>query len=151
MKFTTGFCLGTLLHCCIVIETVKSIELKERHYKRHRVVRWTDRFGPSMEDPKEQMTIQDTVSPRPSTSENFKPIVPQDKHKDKNEVTLDGNNTVASRPAHPPLPSPETTILYDTIPSHEFCNGQIPESRICDPDDIINLTEGMVIFLAEET
>ena len=138
------------MHYCIVIVTVKSIELKERHYKRHRVARWTDRFGPSMKHPKGQMNIEDTASPNPSTSETVKPIIPQDKHKDKNEVTLDGNDTVVSRLAHPSLPSPETTILYDTIPGHEFCNGQIPESGICDPDDIINVTEGMVVFLAKE-
>ena len=146
MKFTSGIWLATLLHYFTVIVTVKSIELNERHHKSHRIVQWTDKFGrekSSVTGPKAQRNNEETPSPSPSTkSWKFRPIFSQDKHKGKNEVTLDGNNSVASLLVHPPLSSEKSTVVYDTIPGHEFCDGKIPESRICNPQDLISIKEG---------
>ena len=147
MDFAGGIRIGAMLHCCIVIITAKALDLDNRirPNEHERISQWTDKFG---REPNKQEANEETASENPNdVGGKFKPVLTRDKDKDKskNEIQAEGNHAVPSSMAHPPVtPSDISAALSNTIPGENFCGGKLPESRICDPHDILGANEGIV-------
>ena len=147
MDFAGGIRIGAMLHCCIAIITARTVDLDSRNKlnDHEKILQWTDKFG---REPNRQKASEETASENPNdVSGKFKPVLTRDKDKDKNknEINTNGNYTVPSSfMAHPPVtPSDISAALYNTIPGEKFCGGKLPESRICNPHNILSANEGI--------
>ena len=142
--------MSAMLHCCIAIITARTMSMdldnRNRPNEHEKILEWTDKFG---REPNGQKASEETASENPNdVNGKFKPVLTRDKDKDKskNEVNNDGNHSVPSVMAHPPVtPPPDIGAALDnTIHGEKFCGGKLPESRLCDPHDILSANEGIV-------
>ena len=151
MDFAGVIRIGAILHYCNAIITANALDLDSRNRpdEHEKILQLTDKFG---REPYGQEVKEETESENPNyVSGKFKPVLTRykDKDKSKNEINAEGTQAVPSSKVYPPAtPSDISAALYNTILGENFCGAKLPESRICDPHDILGVNEGIVwVFL----
>ena len=143
MEVAVGIRISAVLQCLFLAIIAKSMDLDRRNSKDEKLLEWTANFG--RESNGGSMNGESTTTSANDIHGKFKPVLTHSNDRERNEVNPEVNDTVASIMAHPPMKTAPASsdIPSDFIPGNKFCYGQLPESRICDPQDIIGRDEGM--------